>query len=313
LKPVVSGLLDREGAPPAGFLGVAVRGFVVKAGWADLQPSPGGGIAADNAIDKAIAQVRQLNAAHSGLELGLRLRIYAGVDAPGWAKSGGGGPVQVTNPQSGETATIGKFWAEPFGGDYAAFEKLLAARYDGVPEIREVVISRCTTFFAEPFLRDKGDAGTVANLISAGFTTSADHACHREEIDAHKVWQHTRSDLELNPYQDIERKGKASVDEAFTEEMMRYCRATLGARCVLENNSLADPPKYVRMYSVMKALGGPISFQTATAAKIGDLQQALALGAEYGATSVELPSSYTKDSSPQALAAPNARLEANAR
>ncbi|MBV9042285.1 MAG: hypothetical protein JOZ68_14860, partial [Acidimicrobiia bacterium] len=38
LKPVLQGLLDRDGEPPAGYVPTAVRGWVVKAYWKDLQP-----------------------------------------------------------------------------------------------------------------------------------------------------------------------------------------------------------------------------------------------------------------------------------
>jgi hypothetical protein len=310
LKPPVGGLLDRDGAPPSSYAGVAVRGFVVKAYWRDLQPAAGGGLAADNAIDQAVAQVRQLNATHPGADLGLKVRLYAGVYAPAWAKTLGGAPVTVTNPQSQATDTIGRFWTDEFGRAYADLQNKLAERYDGVAEVREVVISRCTTFFAEPFIRDKGDKTTVANLLDAGFTVDADRVCHQQQIEAHKVWQQTRSDLELNPYQDITRKGVRSVDEGFTETMMRYCRSTLGRRCVLENNSLTSPPKYPAMYAAMKALGPPLAFQTATSNKVGDLQQALQLAVTEGADSVELPQGYTNEP-PDALAAVNAALSRN--
>jgi hypothetical protein len=310
LKAPVKGLLDRDGPPPPAYAGAAVRGFVVKAYWRDLQPNDGGPLAAGNVIDTAIAQVRQLNTAHPGTDMGLKVRLYAGVYAPQWAKSLGGAPVNVTNPQSHASDTIGRFWTDAFGRAYNDLETKLAERYDAVPEVREVVISRCTTFFAEPFIRDKGDKPTVANLLGAGFTVAADLACHQQEIAAHKVWQQTRSDLELNPYQNITKKGAKSVDEAFTESMMRMCRSTLGRRCVLENNSLASPPKYPAVYAAMKALGAPISFQTATANKIGDLQAALHDAVSIGASSVELPGSYESDP-PDALAGVDAALAQN--
>jgi hypothetical protein len=308
LKPVLHGLVDRDGPPSAGFAGVAVRGFVVKAFWSDLQPAEGGDIAPNNVIDQALAQVAALNAHTPGI--GIKVRLYGGVYAPAWAKALGGAPVQVTNPQSGQSATIGRFWTSAYGAAYDDLERKLAARYDGVADLREIVISRCTTFFAEPFIRDKGDKQTVANLFDAGYSTAADHVCHQEQIQAHQVWQHTRSDLELNPYQDIERKGAASVDEAFTESMMQYCRAVLGPRCVLENNSLAEPLKYPQMYGAMRQLGAPIAFQTATANKVGNLSGALDFAVAEGANSVELPTSYT-DQPPQQYADANNRLAAN--
>ncbi|MBV9411865.1 MAG: hypothetical protein JO148_09725 [Acidimicrobiia bacterium] len=305
LKPVLQGLLDRDGQPPAGYIPSAVNGWVVKANWKDLQPTAGGPIAANNVIDQAIA------AAHK-LGVGLKLRVYTGINAPDWAKALDGGPVTVVDPQDKQQGTIGRFWTEDFGQAYANLEQKLAAKYDAVPEMREVVISRCTTFFAEPFIRDKGDKGSIANMLGAGFSFAADQTCHREEIDAHKVWLQTHSDVDFSPYQNIEKKGVKSVDEGFTESMMDYCRTNLGARCVLENNSIRTPVQanYAAMYDRIKALGPPISFQTANPNKIGDLLATLQWAAQEGANSVELPGSYTQ-SPPSTFVAANQALVKN--
>jgi hypothetical protein len=307
---VLGGLLDRDGQPPASYLGVAVHGWVVKAYWKDLQPAPGAPLTANNAIDQAVAAVHRLNA--PGLNLGLKLRVYTGIHAPDWAKALGGGPVNVVDPQDQEQGTVGRFWTDDFGRAYADLEQKLAERYDGAPEVREVVVSRCTTFFAEPFIRDKGDKASIANLLGAGFSFGADQACHRQQIDAHRVWRHTHSDVDFSPYQNIERKGARSVDEGFTESMMDYCRTTLGARCVLENNSIRSPVQtnYAAMYGRIKLLGPPISFQTANPNKVGDLHQTLQWAAGEGANSVELPGSYQKEP-PSAFAAVNEALAHN--
>jgi len=305
LKPVLQGLLDRDGEPPAQYVGTAVRGWVVKAYWKDLQKAPGGPLTDNNAIDQAIT------AAHK-LGVGLKLRVYSGIYAPDWAKSLGGGPVTVVDPQDKEQGTVGRFWTDDFGKAYADLEQKLAAKYDTVPEVREVVVSRCTTFFAEPFIRDKGDKASVANMLGAGFSFDADQNCHREQIDAHKVWAQTHSDVDFSPYQNIERKGVNSVDEGFTESMMDYCRTTLGARCVLENNSIRTPVQsnYAAMYDRIKAAGPPISFQTANPNKIGDLLSTLIWAAQQGANSVELPGSYQQQP-PQTFTAANEALLKN--
>jgi hypothetical protein len=310
LKPVLKGLLDRDGQPPAQYVGPAVRGWVVKAYWKDLQTAPGAPLTANNVIDQAVAAARRLNA--PGLGLGLKLRVYTGIYAPDWAKSLGGAPVKVVDPQDQQQGTVGRFWTDEFGRAYADLEQKLAERYDGAAEVREVVVSRCTTFFAEPFIRDKGDKESVANLLAAGFSFDADQTCHRQEIDAHKAWAQTHSDVDFSPYQNIERKGVRSVDEGFTESMMEYCRTNLGARCVLENNSIRTPvqPNYAAMYDRMKAMGPPISFQTANPNKIGDLLATLQWAAEQGANSVELPGSYQKES-PQTFTAANDALVRN--
>ena len=218
LKPLLRGLLDRSGTPPSGFAG-SLAGFVVNVHWSDLQPTSGAAIAPGNAIDKAITEVRALNATEH-LHLGLKIRIFAGVWAPEWVKSLGGNPVAITNPQNGQPGTIGRFWTDAFGSAYDQLQTLLAAKYDQVPEVREVTISRCTTFYDEPFIRDTTDPATVSALLGAGYTVAADEICQQQEIQASTVWHHTHSDLSFNPYQVIIAVGSTRTDETFTASMM---------------------------------------------------------------------------------------------
>jgi len=312
LKPVLAGLLDRSGPPPASYV-TSLAGYVVNAYWRDLQPTPAETLAPDNAIDQAITEVRSLNAADH-THLALKIRVYAGVWAPQWAKQLGGAPVSVTNPQGGATGTVGRFWTAAFGAAYNELESLLAAKYDTVSEIREVTISRCTTFYDEPFIRDAGDPATIDALIAAGYTTSADETCQREEIDAATVWHHTHSDLALNPYEAIGPGGGVVTDELFTESMMEYCRQVLGDACVLENNSLRYPVQgasYESMYASMSLLGAPLAFQTATASRVGDLTATLAYAVSLGANSVELPGGYAAIGTPATFASATRLLAAN--
>ena len=271
----------------------AFGGYVVDVHWSDLQPAPNGPIVSPNPISEAIAQVRSLNAA--GAHLGLKIRLYAGIYAPDWVKSIGGPPIEVRDPSSGESGTIGRFWTEDFGRAYQQLQEKLAALYDSVPEIREVTISRCTTVFAEPFIRDVSDPLTAANLLGAGFNTTADSTCLAEQIEAHQAWHRTRSDLAVNPYQVLDPAAGFRSNEAVTETVMSYCRQVLGPRCVLENNSIRVPPQvnYAKMYAAMSALGPPIAFQTATMRKVGDLLGTISYAAGLRASSVELPSGFT--------------------
>ncbi len=292
LKPVLRGLLDRGGVPPPAFLGM-FAGYVVNARWKDLQPSAGQPLAADNAIDQAIATVRSINA-FQRTELGLKLRLFAGIHAPDWAKHLGGDPVAVSDPHSGASGTVGRFWTDAFGHAYDVLQSMLAAKYDGIPEVREVTISRCTTVYAEPFIRNVGDQATVQALLAAGYSVQADERCQHEQVDAASVWRRTHSDLSFNPYQVIKPDGSTSSDEGFTESMMDYCRQRLGRACVLENNSLRDPPlsAYQAMYEKMRSLGQPIAFQTAAEKRVGNLESTLSNAIGLGANSVELPGGY---------------------
>jgi hypothetical protein len=288
LKPVLAGFLDRNGPPPASFIPV-MGGFVVNVYWADIQPAQGAPINSNNAIDQAITTLHQIDP--SG-RMGLKVRLFAGIHAPEWAKSLGGSPIPIEDPTSGTSGTIGRFWTDDFGAAYNDLEAKLAAKYDSAPEIREITISRCTTVYAEPFIRDASNPVAVAALMSAGFTVDADQRCHHEEVIAHQVWIHTRSDLSFNPYQNL--GGGPKTDEGFTEEMMAFCRSTLLARCVLENNSLRSPEQYQysAMYAAMQQQGPPIAIQTAVLAKVGDLGATIQIAISLGAASVELPAGY---------------------
>ncbi|TMD92048.1 MAG: hypothetical protein E6I76_18040 [Chloroflexi bacterium] len=289
----MQGLLDRHGIPPADDL-PAISGVVVEVAWSDLQPSPEGAIVSGNAIDRTLATVRALNADRPAHPLAIKLRIDGGIHAPAWAKSLGGAPITVTDPTDGVTGTVGRFWSEGYGRAYANLESLLAARYDSVPEIREVTMSRCTTVYDEPFIRDRNDRTTVAALLAAGFTQAADVQCLSEQIDAHAVWRSTRSGLALSPYQRLDPAGSGDGVQV-TAPLMDLCRSRLGARCVLENNSLRNPPQggdYTPMYALIQRLGAPISFQTAAPAKLGGLETVIGIAAGMGASAVELPQGY---------------------
>jgi hypothetical protein len=135
----------------------------------------------------------------------------------------------------------------------------------------------------------------VKSLLAAGFSIAADQTCIAQEIAAGSAWKHTRIGVAFNPYQEILAGGGVRTNEAFTDSMMRYCRTTLGPQCVLENNSIRWPPldnAYTDMYAAMQGLGAPISFQTATLSRIGDLAQTLSWAVTTGADAVELPQRY---------------------
>jgi hypothetical protein len=315
----MAGLLDRSAAPPAQYLGV-LDGWVVQAKWSELQPQPNGPIAADNVIDRAIAQTRALNEQHH-LHLALKVRIYAGIDAPGWAKSIGGSPIPVTNTVGNQAhgGTVGRFWLPQFGASWHTFYGELAQKYDSTPEVHEVTISRCMTVYAEPFIRLGANPASVHALLHAGYSVAADEQCQREQIMDATLWKHTHTSLAFNPYDHVNPDGSVTHDVAFTIAMMKYCRQLLGSQCVLENNSIRTgaPPAagsqqpFDQMLNEMKSLGPPITFQTATIDKIPDLAATLRMAAELGATAVELPGGYQRLGT-TVLSAPGKTLAAQA-
>jgi hypothetical protein len=307
LKPVLGGLLDRQHEPDQAFRGV-VDGHVVEVAWADLQPVANGPLVANNKIDQAVA-----NAHAKGLKL--KLRVFAGTSAPEWAKRLDGSPIQVQDAY-GRNGTIGRFWTARFGQAYQQLQGKLAARYDNTPEVMVTQVTRCTTIWSEPFLRQGRSPDTIQNLLKAGYTATLDEQCHREQVGAQKVWVHTRSGLSFNPYQRILPDGTIKNDTVFTEQMMDYCRAQLGPRCVLENHSIREVqnqgPSYDRLYSFLDARGGPIAFQTAAPERVGDLDTTLRWAVQHGAANVELPASYRTTVSPTSMLTINHDLIANA-
>jgi hypothetical protein len=313
IKPVIRGLIDRQGAPAKQELS-AVHAYVVKVKWADLQPSAFGPIAANNVIDQAIARVRQPD--YASLGMALKLRVVAGIGAPDWVKSMGGPPVPYIDNQAGASVaggTIGRFWTAGFGRAYTDLENKLAARYDLVPEIREITLSRCSTIFDEPFVRQFGDKRNVAALLAAGYTTAADEQCIADSIVEHNVWRHTTTDVDFSPFPLIADPG-GPRDLAFTESVMTACRSILGVRCGLQNNSLSTDKladaTFQHLYHRMTELGPTIVLQTATRGRIGDVATVLAAAVTIGANAVELPAGYQSWSLPM-LVTTNRDLAAN--
>jgi hypothetical protein len=283
-KPLLSGVLDRNGPPPDSLRDV-VDAYVVQVTWSKLQPTRHS--FRTRALDRAFRQAR-----HSGSRV--KLRVLAGVHAPGWAKRLGGAPVSMRDPHDGQRGTVPRFWTASFGSAYADLQRRLASRYDDRPVLAEVVISRCTTFYAEPFVRQTSDRASRKALRRAGYTVARDKRCHHQEVAAHRVWKRTRAGLALNPAQFVTRGGGRTVDTGFTIAMMRSCRNTLGRRCVLENNSIRSPiaslgDQYHRMYAAMARRAPTLGFQTATAERIGSCADTLDWAADRGASYVEIP------------------------
>jgi hypothetical protein len=299
LKDQVRGLVDRTGPARKAFADT-VDAFVVRVPWATIQPTEGGPLdltEITTVLRSTLAQGKSV-----------RLRVTAGVEAPQWAKELDGKPLPWYSDNK-PAGTIGAFWTDKFRFAYEDLQEKLQDVYDGDARIREVVVARCTTEFVEPYVRQAESlAKNAASLERGGYTLERDKTCHHQEIDAHKVWEHTRSYLAFNPYQALDQDDKgnwfAEVDPEFTNDMIDYCRESLGSACVLGNNSLDPdrPQRYLDMYQHMKDAGGPIAFQTATAPKVCDEKDpcpdekwnaTLELALRYGASSVELPDGKT--------------------
>jgi hypothetical protein len=257
---------------------------VIIATWKQLQPTPDSEIGDNNVIDQALAEVRAYNARNPDRPLAVKLRVWGGFEVPDWAmRLGGGAPIQTVH--NGTERVLGPFWSPAYRQAWARFQEQLAAKYDSRPLIREVSITSCMSFTAEPFYLPSEP--TVANpLRAAGYTDAAHRQCLAHAVADYAPWKASRLVLSLNPFYGLTRR---TGDVGFTKQVMRLCRQTLGRRCVFDNHNLdTDPPKsIIPIFALMQKMGPEIEFQTFhTTPK--DFEGTIKKGISLGASSIEL-------------------------
>ena len=263
-------------------------GIVIVASWAQLQPTADAEIADGNVIDTAMAEVRAYNAKHPEKPLAVRLRIWGGFKAPGWVTNIGGPPIIAMH--NNKKRYIGRFWSPEYRRAWARLQEKLAAKYDSWPLIREVAMTSCMSFTAEPFFSPSEDS-VQKPIRAAGFTEAAYKECLRNGLSDYAPWKQTRIVLSVNPLRTG--LGQGPGDPEFTEGIMRSCRKTLGVRCVLDNHNLDTklPRSLVRIYALMKQLGPEIVYQTG-GTNPNDFEGTIKMGVDQGATSIELWQDY---------------------
>src|SRR5205809_3728176 len=233
-------------------------GLVIIATWKQLQPTPNSEIGENNTIDQALAEVRAYNARNPDRPLAVKLRVWGGFEVPDWVMQLGGAPIHTVH--NGTPRVLGRFWSPAYRQAWSQFQEQLAAKYDTRPLIREVSITSCMSYTAEPFFLPTEP--TVANpLRAAGYTDAAHRQCLAHAVADYAPWKASRLVLSLNPFYGLTlRKG----DVAFTEQVMRSCRQALGRRCVFDNHDLdVDPPKtIIPIFALMQKMGPEIEFQT---------------------------------------------------
>ena len=260
-------------------------GLVVIATWKQLQPTAASAIADGNTIDRALADVRAYNAKNPARPLAVKLRIWGGFQAPEWAMQLGGAPIETVH--NNKRRVLGRFWSPAYRQAWARFQMMLAAKYDDRPLIREVSITSCMSFTAEPFFLPNDEASVMNPLKAAGYQDAAHKQCLRQALGDYAPWKATRLVLSVNPFYGT--SGLPMGDPAFTAQVMRACRQSLGARCVLDNHDLdATPPRsLLPLYDVMTKLGPEIEFQTLHETP-EDFEGTIKKGVALGASSIEL-------------------------
>lgn len=264
-------------------------GIVIVASWAQLQPTSASDAIEDgNVIDKAMAEVRAYNARHPQKPLAVRLRIWGGFKAPGWAMKLGGPPIAAVHNK--KNRRVGRFWSPEYRAAWARLQEKLAAKYDSWPLIREVSMTSCMSFTAEPFFSPSEDS-VQKPIRAAGFTEAAYKECLRNGLADYAPWKTSRIVLSVNPLRTGLDQGPG--DPEFTEGIMRDCRKRLGVRCVFDNHNLDTqlPRPLVGIYALMKKLGPEIVFQTG-GTNPKDFEGTIRRGVEMGATSIELWQDY---------------------
>src|SRR5882757_1752636 len=87
--------------------------IVLNVKWAQLQALRDGPLDT-SFIDSAIGAINAYNAAN-GTDVGIKLRVWGGFTAPGWAKNIDGSPPTITGPDTivptlSNPGPIGRFW-----------------------------------------------------------------------------------------------------------------------------------------------------------------------------------------------------------
>jgi hypothetical protein len=198
-------------------------GLVVIASWKQLQPTPGSQIDDGNVIDQALAQVRAYNERNPQKPLAVKLRVWGGFEAPDWAKQLGGAPIDTVHRN--KHRTVGRFWSPAYRQAWANLQQLLAARFDKRPLIREVSVTACMSYTAEPFFVPVEDS-VMTQLRAAGFTDAAYKGCLTHALADYAPWRESRLVLAVNPLRTA--LGQGPGDPAFTEGVMRSCRQLVG-------------------------------------------------------------------------------------
>jgi hypothetical protein len=287
VKAPVTGLLDRHKPVSTSY----IKGWVIDVPWSALQPTSSTQLVT-TAIDSDIAKAKSLG------KTAAKLRVGAGIDAPAWVKNLAGGPItmyDISQSTTGGTFTCPKFWRPEVMAAYTNLNRLLAARYDANPVIRQVILAGPIAQHSEPYLRDGKDSRNVAALLNAGFTVAQDKVAHDANMAVGNLWLSTNVEIPFNPYQAIT-PTKKYPDVAYTIAEMQQFRTMFGSRAILANNSIASTRTsdvYTQMYAAQKSMGRPLSYQTATFNKIGDYKVTLNFAVAQGASSVELPTGYT--------------------
>jgi hypothetical protein len=314
---------------PTNMIGI-FGGLVVQARWKDFQPDNDTQLKTSviddilsgnsNTVVNNLTQynnVTQYNAAAATMpapnnrQLGVRLRIFTGCsggdnDAPPWAMKTDkdkGFPITIEGEYDGkpEKCELGNFWdpTSNYSKAWKRFLSRLARKYDANPLIREISVTSCTSFSAEPFFLnlkkpvyspkypapDPALPFPAQGLHEAGFTDALYRECLTKAIDDYADWKTTRVEFSINGFSALAQQ----EDYAVSERIMRRCRLLAGPRCILSNHDLdtVTPASILPIFVFERKFGPNLTFQTYHVVP-PDFEGTLRKGISLGASSIEV-------------------------
>lgn len=303
LKPPLQGLISMgdiafhrlEGGVPDNSLkyiyakpGI-LDGVVLNFTWDQLESQKGA--VTTKVIDRALAAVREYNKQYPKNPLAVRLRIYAGPNAPLWVKKLGGPPVKIQ--YRGINLTIGRFWSKPYIQAWRNLQQELARKYDGDPLVREVGMTSCSSITSEPLVLAAG-VHTLRQMQKAGFSDGKYRECLTQATTDYLAWQNTRIEYPFNPFRATD-FGTPQIAKDVAPAIMRRWRKTLGLTAVVGNHTLQAPPaaEMVPIYDAMQKLGAPMEFQLKAPTGM-DWDRTIRYGISLGANAIEIwPATFT--------------------
>jgi hypothetical protein len=316
VKPQITGLVDKgssagytlrtafpsadpnEVAPDA----AAFSAIVVNETWAQLEPTRGD---LDlTPLRRSLAAVKRYNRAHPTDQLGVKLRIFGGFTAPGWAKTLDGAPISLT-PAGQRPGTLGRWWESDYRSAWSFFQHSLASHYDSDDLVQSVAVTSCATLTGEPFVISPSPA-FISALEADGWSSAAEAQCLSGALADYSGWTHTPVEFSFNPFNSVTPgTTRLTHDFSVTEQIMKQCadlQHSTGHSCVLANHALdatsattdRSAPVYAEINTLFTADHGtrdgsrvPVDFQTNSPDTFGGCQ-AIALAIDHHAQSLEV-------------------------
>lgn len=253
-----------------------------------------------------------------------RLRVFAGDEAPQYAKEIGGAPLKVYNHDTNRDVTVGRFWLPEYQARYAALMSEIASQFDGDPAMAEVNVCGGGFISCELgllMLSDKNSQGKTNQqvLTGAGLTDENREAMVRNDIAMmQSTFATTWVTLWLHAWQ--EPSGGASLNKAMDIGDAAYAaspQTTLGHTGADETTVIGHNSPWP-LYDHFLSGGMPWTLQTRSLRGgydgnhgLGDLSKVVDWSAKNGVLAVELPRGWESHLTDEEVDAANGLMGAN--